>query len=95
MADNMHILTGEEIAGIMAALSNVRNGIKRLSDETKPGQRYLTDTQLAQELSLSKRTLANYRAKGEFGYYSLPGKILYAESEIDEFLKRNYLPPFR
>ena len=95
MADNMHILTGEEIAGVMAALSNVRNGIKRLSDETKPGQRYLTDTQLAQELSLSKRTLANYRAKGEFGYYNLPGKILYAESEIDDFLKRNYLPPFR
>lgn len=91
----MHILTGEELAGIMAALSNVRNGIKRLSDETKPGQRYLTDTQLAQELSLSKRTLAKYRAKGEFGYYNLPGKILYAESEIDEFLKRNYLPPFR
>ena len=91
----MHILTGEELAGIMAALSNVLNGIKRLSDETKPNQRYLTDTQLAQELSLSKRTLANYRAKGEFGYYDLPGKILYDEAEIEEFLQRHYLPPFR
>lgn len=66
----MHIFIGEEIAGIMAALSNVRNGIKRLADETEPGQRYLTDTQLAQELSLSKRTLAIYSAKGEFGYYN-------------------------
>ena len=95
MADNMHILTGDEVAGIMAALSNVRHGIKHLSATTAPRQRYLTDTQLAQELSLSKRTLANYRAKGEFGYYNLPGKILYAESDIDEFLQRNYLPPFR
>jgi len=42
-----------------------------------------------------KRTLANYRLKGIFGYYSLEGKILYADTEIEDYLKENYHPPYR
>lgn len=57
-------------------------------------QRYITDNQLAEKLHVSKRTLANYRAKGEIGYYDLPGKLLYEEAEIDGFLRKYYLPPF-
>lgn len=91
----MHILTADEACGVLSAIANVRNGIKALSAAIKPSQRYMTDSELSKELNLSKRTLANYRAKGEFGYYNLPGKILYSEDEIEQFLQRHYLPPFR
>lgn len=91
----MHILTTDEACEMLSVIANVRNGIKALSEAIKPGQRYLTDSELSKELNISRRTLANYRAKGEFGYYNLPGKILYSECEIEQFLQRHYLPPFR
>lgn len=91
----MHVLTTDEACGVLSAIANVRNGIKALSAAIKPSQRYMTDSELSKELSLSKRPLANYRAKGEFGYCNLPGKILYSEDEIERFLQRHYLPPFR
>lgn len=93
MAETRHTLTNNEVCGIISAIATVRNAIKTLSAEMKQRQRYLTDTQLSKELGLSKRTLANYRAKGEFGYYNLPGKILYAEAEIEDYLRQHYVPP--
>lgn len=91
----MHVLSPDRVGEILDAIANVRRGIKALSAAIRPTQRYLTDSQLSKELSLSKRTLANYRAKGEFGYYNLPGKILYAEAEIEEYLRQRYIPPLQ
>lgn len=93
MADRLDVLTPNKVGEILAAIANIRNGIRALSATIRPSQRLLTDTQLSKELNLSKRTLANYRAKGEFGYYNLPGKILYAESEIEDYLRQHYIPP--
>ena len=73
----------------------MKDGIKKLSEQNVRSRQFLTDTELSRELNISKKTLANYRAKGEFGYYALPGKILYDAAEIDEFLQSHYLPPFR
>ena len=94
MADKMHIVTTDEACRVLSAIANVRNGIRALSEAIKPGQRYLTDSELSKELNISRRTLANYRAKGELGYYNLPGKILYAEAEIEDYLRQHYIPPF-
>lgn len=91
----MHVLTPKELSEIFNALTALKNSVNSLSDCDRPSRRYLTDTKVSQELNVSKRTLANYRAKGEFGYYNLPGKILYSEDEIEQFLRRHYLPPFR
>lgn len=33
--------------------------------------------------------------KAIFGFYSLEGKILYAEHEIENYLRQNYHPPFK
>lgn len=97
MADNFQALSGNEITVIFHALDKLKNGIENIKDSCHEtvSARYLTDNQLSGILNVSKRTLANYRAKGEFGYYDLPGKILYNEAEIEEFLQRHYLPPFR
>lgn len=89
----MDVLSPDKVGEILAVIANVRGGIRALSAAIRPSQRFLTDTQLSKELNLSKRTLANYRAKGEFGYYNLPGKILYAETEIEDYLRQHYIPP--
>lgn len=93
MSDKMQVLSPDKMGEILAVIANVRGGIRALSTAIRPSQRFLTDTQLSKELNLSKRTLANYRAKGEFGYYNLPGKILYAEAEIEDYLRQHYIPP--
>lgn len=68
-----------------------------LADISRPmfnGIRFVGDTELARRLSVTKRTLANYRANGVIGYYNIEGKIIYAESDIEDYLKDNYIPPF-
>ena len=95
MVEGLYVLTSGEIGSILSKLKSVCDGIIRLSKMKIPTRQLLTDTELSWELKLSKKTLANYRAKGEFGYYALPGKILYDTAEIDSFLQQHYLPPFR
>ena len=46
------------------------------------GENYLTDTELAGKLKLSKRTLL-------VPYYQIGGKILYRESDIVRLLEKN------
>ena len=58
------------------------------------GLRFLSDLELPHHLLVSKSTIANYRLKGLLGFYSLEGKILYAEHEIEAYLHQNYHPQF-
>lgn len=64
-----------------------------LAKECKPalfGKRFITDTKLAQTLDLTKRALQDYRDKGYISYYRLDGKILYADDDVDKFLRASY-----
>lgn len=74
------------------------NNVGASPDMSRPmfnGVRYITDTELAKRLGIEKRTLANYRAKGYIGFYSVGGKILYAENEIEDLMRENYIPPLK
>lgn len=98
MADRITSLSNSDLSELFGMIENINRCADKISSDTIPllyGVRYLSDTELSDKLRVSKRTLANYRAKGEFGYYDLPGKILYSEIEIEEFLQRHYLPPFK
>lgn len=98
MADRITSLSHSDLSELFGMIENINRFAEKINSDTFPllsGVRYLSDTELSEKLRVSKRTLANYRAKGEFGYYDLPGKILYSEAEIEEFLQRHYLPPFR
>ena len=53
------------------------------------GERYITDTELADTLRLTKRTLLEYRSHGKIPYYQIGGKILYRESDIKKLLSEN------
>ena len=59
------------------------------------GERYMTDTELAEMLKLSKRTLLEYRNSGKIPDYQIGGKILYRESDIERLLAENHKDAFR
>lgn len=71
---------------------------KEHSERFRPvfnGERYLTETELAQQLKLTQRTLIEYRKTGILPYYKLGGRILYREKDIVDLLERNKVEAFR
>lgn len=98
MAENIPMQTKEERKEIFSILGEINSIANKLTEKSRPmfdGVRFLSDSELSRRLSISKSTLANYRLKGLFGYYSLEGKILYAEHEIDTYFRQNYHPPYK
>ena len=90
--------TKDERAEVIGILKEIKDSAELLATLSRPifnGKRFLSGSELARRLSVSKTTLANYRLKGLFGFYSLEGKIIYAEDEVDAYLRDNYHPPFK
>jgi len=88
---NNLMVSKEEQRDVFKIISEIKACAKELAERSRPmfdGNRFLSDSKLARRLGVSKSTLANYRLKGIFGYYSLEGKILYADTEIEDYLKR-------
>ncbi|WP_290433133.1 helix-turn-helix domain-containing protein [Muribaculum intestinale] len=54
----------------------------------------MTDAQLSEKLNISRRTLQEYRDNRQIAYYRLDGKILYADDDVEEFLKSTYRPKY-
>ncbi len=98
MKEKVEVLSASDLKPIFDELDAMETIASALIENCQPvfqGKRYLTDSTLSRRLNICKRTLATYRANGLLGYYNLPGKILYSDAEIEEFLQRHYLPPFR
>lgn len=96
MSERPTFQTREERKELFRIISDIRESSVTLADISRPmfnGNRFISDTELAKKLRVSKRTLANYRANGIIGFYNIEGKILYAESDIEDYLKDHYLPP--
>lgn len=58
------------------------------------GERYITDSELAEKLKLTRRTLADYRMNGRLPYYKVGGKLLYKEKDILVLLEKNRVETF-
>ena len=56
------------------------------------GERYLTDSEVAEILKVSRRTLQEYRNGGVLPYILLGGKVLYRESDLESVLESCYHP---
>lgn len=98
MKEKVEVLSALDLKPVFDELDAMKTIASALCEYCQPifqGKRYLTDSTLSRWLNICKRTLATYRANGLLGYYNLPGKILYSDAEIEEFLQRHYLPPFR
>ena len=56
--------------------------------------RYMTDSELAGKLKLTRRTLADYRLNGKIPYYKIGGKLLYKEKDVLALLESNRMEAF-
>ena len=59
------------------------------------GERYLTDSKVAEILKVSRRTLQEYRTNGILPYILLGGKVLYRESDLEKVLESCYHPAYK
>lgn len=87
------ILT-KESPEIIRFFRNISTLSKMLDDQEKSlrpvlnGERYITDSELAEKLKLTRRTLADYRMNGRLPYYKVGGKLLYKEKDILVLLEK-------
>ena len=98
MSEQIEMITASDLNPLLDELNEMKAIAERLGENASPmfqGKRYLTDSALSRRLNICKRTLATYRANGALGYYNLPGKILYSDTDVEDFLQQYYLPPFR
>ena len=57
-------------------------------------ERYIIDSELAEKLKLTRRTLADYRMNGRLPYYKIGGKLLYKEKDILVLFEKNRVETF-
>jgi len=84
----------KELYSDILAILKTAEQINKSISPTLVGQRFYTDAQLAEQLNISRRTLQDYRDNGLIAYYRLDGKILYADKDVDEFLRSSYRPKY-
>ena len=76
------LLTKEtpEIIRFFRNIDSLSEMLDKQEEKLRPvlnGERYITDCELAEQLKLTRRTLAEYRINGKLPYYKIGGKLLY------------------
>lgn len=89
------IITKEDdrINSISKKIDQMKKQIKAIEKDSHPlfnGERYLADAELSAKLSISRRTLQEWRIRNIIRYIKLDGKILYRESDIEKVLNDRY-----
>lgn len=89
------LLTKEtpEIIRFFRNIDSLSEMLDKQEEKLRPvlnGERYITDRELAEQLKLTRRTLAEYRINGKL----IGGKLLYKEKDILALLEKNRMEAF-
>ena len=95
MEEHSNVLTqrDETIIRAVATIQKASKKAERLISDYRPilnGDRLLTDPEVADLLKVSRRTLQEYRNDGILPYIEMKGKVVYRESDIEQFLRIHY-----
>jgi hypothetical protein len=93
------IITREEdrVKRLFKQMEQMRSQIKAVKKNNRPlfnGEGFLTDAELSARLSISRRSLQDWRDHGVIGYIKLGGKVIYRESDVEKLLRDNYHSAF-
>ena len=87
-------MTNDEWAvGFMEQLDSMLDGIESMNEKSKASfgnERFMTDKEVSAWLDHHHRPLQDYRNDGMVSYFSLGGKILYKESDIEKLVMGGY-----
>ena len=84
MAQSLLTKESPEIRQFFRTIDTLSHLLDIQAEKFRPllnGDRYMTDSELAGKLKLTRRTLADYRLNGKIPYYKIGGKLLYKEKE--------------
>ncbi len=93
MSNEIVTKDNERIKAFFRSLDKMLDKIEMSLTSCKPtlnGERFLTDSEVAERLKIHKRTLHVYRNEGKISYLQIGGKILYRESDIQKLLDESY-----
>ena len=93
----MNLVFNEDLRVVLGDLAKVDAGIEQIRELCRPvlnGEHYLSGEEVCKALRITKSTLQQYRDDGLVSYVTLPGKMLYKESDILALLQRNYIPAY-
>ena len=88
----------EIVASLFRTLDELQEVIKEAFKRRTPhlnGEKYLTNNEVSKLLSLSTRTLQDWRDNGIISYIQIKGKILYRQSDILKLLEDNFEKSWR
>lgn len=93
----MNLVFDQNLKEVMSDLADVNAGVAQIKEKCRPllnGEHYLSGEEVCKVMRITKRTLQQYRDDGLISFVSLPGKMIYRESDISALLERNYIPAF-
>ena len=93
----MNLVFNENLREVLGDLAKVDVGIEQIRGFCRQmfnGEHYLSGEEVCKALRITKSTLQQYRDDGLVSYVTLPGKMLYKESDILALLQRNYIPAY-
>ena len=88
----------EAVVSLFRALDEMLEAIKEALKRRTPhlnGEKYLSNSEVSKLLSLSTRTLQDWRDNGVISYIQISGKILYRQSDILKLLEDNFEKSWR
>lgn len=88
----------ELITSLFRSLDELQEAIKESFKRRTPhlsGEKYLTNNEVSKLLSLSTRTLQDWRDNGVISYIQISGKVLYRQSDILKLLESHYEKSWR
>lgn len=83
-----------EMKQLISGFKEVNKRLREIAQTHRPlfgGEIYLTGREVCERLSISPRTLQDYRDKSIILYTQIAGKILYRLSDINRLLQENYV----
>lgn len=88
----------ELITSLFRSLDELQEAIKESFKQRTThlsGEKYLTNNEVSKLLSLSTRTLQDWRDNGVISYIQISGKVLYRQSDILKLLESHYEKSWR
>lgn len=85
---DVKIITEEDYQHLVKKLEGIEETVR---EKIKPQKQFYTNEELCRLLSISKRTLQNWRDKSLISYHKVNGIIFYSLEDINAFLKSNQI----
>jgi hypothetical protein len=90
MNDNV-ITIQVDLTPVISKIDQLQQEIRKMKMSNSPNEQWLTLSKTCELLHVSKRTLQTYRDNGILAFSQIGPKIYFKSSDIEKFLKKNYV----